>query len=342
MKKILLLIISTLICISLAACGSSEQSSKPRISRAVTNVEAQIDSIGEITFDKKEVIESALISYYELSDKEKAQVSNFDVLQNAEIAYIKLYSDLSAEIEYILSNYQGEDAYNKLKTLTPHPYVQTAIAEVCAKELETFVIKNGTTDEYGNIEYTYKGTNFELAKSRHQITIKRSIYSNSPREPMLSSFKMYGGSEYIMVDVEYAYAGFSYSRGDMYDYKDSYLFSYSVWWHTFFRITRGTPLVGKGYEVSITGNEKPDTPFFKYYFFYNLKTRESIDNQGMEVKTLQLAAPWPYIESEESLNERFKNTSDADSYISSLDSTFYGMGLWFSSWDLIGLASFDS
>lgn len=81
MKKITALILAVILCLSLSACGKSE---------AVKNVEAMIDSLGEITLESIEAIRTAEAAYAALIPEEQEKVKNYETLTTARDRYYEL------------------------------------------------------------------------------------------------------------------------------------------------------------------------------------------------------------------------------------------------------------
>lgn len=79
MKKGISLILVLVMCLSLCACGKSQ---------AVKAVEEAITDIGEVSIDSKDAIENADNLYNALSSKEKDQVENYNILEQAQKAYV--------------------------------------------------------------------------------------------------------------------------------------------------------------------------------------------------------------------------------------------------------------
>lgn len=79
MKKIISLLLALVICLSLCACGKSQ---------AVRAVEEAIQAIGEVSTDSKNAIENADNLYNALSSKEKDQVENYNILEQAQKVYV--------------------------------------------------------------------------------------------------------------------------------------------------------------------------------------------------------------------------------------------------------------
>lgn len=73
-KNGLSFILALVICLSLCACGKSEE---------VKAVEEKISSIGEVTIDSSTVVNDARDAYNALSDKDKEKVENADILHEA-------------------------------------------------------------------------------------------------------------------------------------------------------------------------------------------------------------------------------------------------------------------
>lgn len=89
MKRIVILLLSMIICLLLCACGQNE----PRKSQSVKDVERAIESIGNITLDSGEAISKAESMYEILTDNEKAQVDNKATLAEARFNYDNLLSE---------------------------------------------------------------------------------------------------------------------------------------------------------------------------------------------------------------------------------------------------------
>ena len=82
MKKNLL-IIFTICIISLTGCKSKE----------TRTVIKQINSIGEVTLDSKNTIDSIAEQYYNLEEEDQENVNNYDKLSNAYDTYYSLYAE---------------------------------------------------------------------------------------------------------------------------------------------------------------------------------------------------------------------------------------------------------
>ena len=80
MKKLIALLLTLVLCLSLCACGKSE---------AAQAVEEMIDGIGEVTYESKAKLDEIEAAYESLSDKEKEEVENYDSFLAAKEAYIK-------------------------------------------------------------------------------------------------------------------------------------------------------------------------------------------------------------------------------------------------------------
>ncbi len=76
MKRVFLLGLAVMLCISLCACGKS---------KAVKNVEALINAIGSVSVGSESAIVAAENAYAGLTEKNKEAVENADVLLKANI-----------------------------------------------------------------------------------------------------------------------------------------------------------------------------------------------------------------------------------------------------------------
>lgn len=74
MKRVVSFVMATVLCLSLCACGKSEE---------VLAVEEKISSIGEVSIEKADMIQEVNQAYEALSAEEQEKVENFDVLQKS-------------------------------------------------------------------------------------------------------------------------------------------------------------------------------------------------------------------------------------------------------------------
>ena len=88
MKKILAMMLSLVMCLSLCACGKSE---------AVKSVEDLIDGIGNVTISSSAKINEAEEAYNSLSTEEQGQVKNYKNLEKARQAFNALGIPLTLE-----------------------------------------------------------------------------------------------------------------------------------------------------------------------------------------------------------------------------------------------------
>ena len=157
MKKLLLAALSMLVATSVfAGCKSKE----------VRTVISEIDSLGEITLESEDKIRSIAEKYKALSEEEKQEVSNFDVLQTAEEKYqaIELENrmlgaiaddstidfdamkDLSTEYDLLISDdqkvYFKENTYNDFRKKYDIMYLDHRIGEECV---------DVTSDSFGTL-----------------------------------------------------------------------------------------------------------------------------------------------------------------------------------------------
>ena len=74
MKQVLSLVLAFVVCLSLCACGKSEE---------VKAVEEKIASIGEVSIEKTDILQEVNQAYEALSNEDKEMVENFEILQNS-------------------------------------------------------------------------------------------------------------------------------------------------------------------------------------------------------------------------------------------------------------------
>ena len=99
MKKVISLILTVALCLSLCACGKSE---------SVEKVEALIAKIGEVNLDSESAIATAETAYDVLEEKEKARVENYTVLTDARAAFDTLVEEEARKEEARKQVYYGE------------------------------------------------------------------------------------------------------------------------------------------------------------------------------------------------------------------------------------------
>lgn len=96
MKRILILALVCCLCISLCACGKSEEAKK---------ADALIQAIGEVTLESGDAIQQAKTYYEALTEDQKKQVEQYQVLELAENDYADLiHYDVVMDV-YELSEY---------------------------------------------------------------------------------------------------------------------------------------------------------------------------------------------------------------------------------------------
>ena len=113
MKKILAFILVLCLCISLFACGKSEN---------VKTVEEYINSLGAITLDSVGAVEIAKQAYDALNDNEKAKVENYTVLEFAITEISELTEAKNKELydqALLLEKTNRKQAYALYKQLPP-------------------------------------------------------------------------------------------------------------------------------------------------------------------------------------------------------------------------------
>lgn len=115
-KRIRLLCFSILIVLLLSSCGKSED---------VIAVEKMIDGIGEVSLANAENINQVIIAYSELSDEEKAKVSNYQVLYDDSVQLQKIVD----EEQKRKALEEWEESYKQLYTETVHKMLDTLVIE---------------------------------------------------------------------------------------------------------------------------------------------------------------------------------------------------------------------
>ena len=108
MKKTISLLLALVMCLSLCACGKSEE---------VIAVEEKIASIGEITIDSTETINAARDAYNALNDEDKEKVENANILREATFESLVIRcaemnrhsSILSAGVVQVWEEFGGQD-----------------------------------------------------------------------------------------------------------------------------------------------------------------------------------------------------------------------------------------
>lgn len=107
MKRVISLILVLVIGLSLCACGKSQ---------SVKKVEKAIQAIGKVSTDSKNAIKNAGTLYNALSSKEKDQVENYSVLEQAQksyvfelsrSAYIKICEAYDITYNFAFDTYEG-------------------------------------------------------------------------------------------------------------------------------------------------------------------------------------------------------------------------------------------
>lgn len=71
--------------------------------------------------------------------------------------------------------------------------------------------------------------------------------------------------------------------------------------------------------------------------FSSASSKEKVSGLGMKISGGTGLQEWPYTQSEDTLNEIFSETTDADEFLEKLNNTLKRLGMPFSSWELAGL-----
>ena len=123
--------------------------------------------------------------------------------------------------------------------------------------------------------------------------------NSKPRVKAKSSFKLSSSESKIYF---YSTGGGLFSRGDMFKYN-----RHDVCWVSW---------------ITYLGNAS---------------AKKDVSKLGMEVSGGTGIQEWPYTQSEDSLNEAFSKTTDADEFLEDLNDTLVGMDMPFSACELAGL-----
>lgn len=91
MKRVTIILLALILCLSLCGCGKSE---------AVKNVEAMIDAIGEVTLDSEAAVVAAEEAYAALTAEEKEKVENHIVLTDARAALDPMIEEHQERLKY--------------------------------------------------------------------------------------------------------------------------------------------------------------------------------------------------------------------------------------------------
>lgn len=116
MKKWICLALALIVCLSLCACGKGAAKDE-----AVQNVISMINSLANVALSSSNAIESAEEAYAALTDKQKAAVTNYNLLTNARATYDRVMNVFSL-IEAIgavtqeseAAIFAAEEAYDSL------------------------------------------------------------------------------------------------------------------------------------------------------------------------------------------------------------------------------------
>ncbi len=146
MKKILILLLALVICISLCACGKSE---------AVKNVESLILEIGEVSAESEAAVVAAENAYSALDGEEKGDVENYSVLLAAREALdVALYE---AYVEELYASVAGE--------------------WINVNDMDSYVLEEDGTGTHGE-----KSVEFTIAPDTLKMSVTEGVTSSTARE----------------------------------------------------------------------------------------------------------------------------------------------------------------
>ncbi len=176
MKKALSLILAFVLCLSLCACGKSKE---------VKNVESLITAIGEITVDSGEQIASCRAAYDCLSEEDKQDVNNYDLLIKAEEKYAKI-APVALSIENINEYLELSFEYDKgeMKYMLELYYTDSEL------KFETNPLKNG------HFEDAYITIKIELNNEDWDVDSDDAAYNEDDPANLYVSFRLPANGEH--------------------------------------------------------------------------------------------------------------------------------------------------
>ena len=114
MKKTIAILLTLCLCIAFCACGKSEEA---------TMVDELLLNIGEVSLESSDTIETARSSYEALTEDQKNEVENLEILINAEETLKALVAEFventKTEAKYELLNYNPNAAIKLLEEVVP-------------------------------------------------------------------------------------------------------------------------------------------------------------------------------------------------------------------------------
>ena len=102
MKKITAILLALCLCIGLCACGGNSEPTEPAKSTEAQKADELILAIGEVSLEKESVVLAAKAYYDTLTEYQKAQVENIEILESAlteldlvkkEVEYKQIYDE---------------------------------------------------------------------------------------------------------------------------------------------------------------------------------------------------------------------------------------------------------
>ena len=158
MKKAISMFLVILLCFALCACGKSE---------AVKNVEAMIDTLGEITLESIDAICSAEAAYHALTADEQEKVSNYETLTNARDAYYEL-ALIGQWAEPYITLYDVDAMYDQVRMELNAD--RSGIVDVAGIESFTWSVENSILNIVlpGNVM-----TSFDIVEENGKIQLRQ-------------------------------------------------------------------------------------------------------------------------------------------------------------------------
>lgn len=177
MKKIISLLLVVVMCLSLVACGKSEE---------VKNVESLISAIGAVSENSEAAIVAAEKAYNALTQDDKNKVSNYNTLLDARKTYDAIPKEIQLTVDNFRDYFNVSCSYGKLDT---HKAIGISFAYV-ESVIDVYQMSSGSLN---NVKITLKVKN----PSGWTLSSEDSAYSsiNKGKEYTIT-IKMPASGEY--------------------------------------------------------------------------------------------------------------------------------------------------
>lgn len=188
-RKYIIVTFIGIIMFSLCACGKSTETKE---------VEKMISTIGKVSFDSIDQIEKAESAYNSLTDKEKSQVGNYNILLEARKTYESLGIQLTVE------NYEEYLDFSCSRKLTgaidygQAMGIDNNVGTNVYTAIETWATVKGKSSnyDYNNVEVTVKVTGYyvpysqDIMKKINRNELKLEDYFMENMEPIDVTLKI--------------------------------------------------------------------------------------------------------------------------------------------------------